>query len=111
MVCWTPGLVLLLLDGLKCNCYVLKVEKFCLVLAEFNSLMNPLIYSYRDQDMRLTFKRILCCACFGRGRGSQHAGVRFNALDQEVQSESNGSNNTHQLDLKSSTKNTKSSKR
>ncbi|KAM9454463.1 lysophosphatidic acid receptor 2b isoform 1-T3 [Clarias gariepinus] len=83
VVCWTPGLVLLLLDGVGCNCGVLKVEKFCLVLAELNSLINPIIYSYRDQDMRRTFKRILCCLCRRRGQSGQHPDVRFNTLNQE----------------------------
>lgn len=64
MICWTPGLVILLLDGLQCtSCQVLKYEKYCLVLAECNSLVNPIIYSCRDEDMRNTFKRILCFLC------------------------------------------------
>ncbi|XP_022530171.2 lysophosphatidic acid receptor 2b isoform X1 [Astyanax mexicanus] len=84
VICWTPGLVLLLLDGVNCGIIVLKFEKYFLVLAEFNSLMNPIIYSYRDQDMRRTFKRILCCLCPRAGHKGQHAGVRFNTLDQEA---------------------------
>ncbi|XP_017313176.1 lysophosphatidic acid receptor 2b isoform X1 [Ictalurus punctatus] len=84
VVCWTPGLVLLLLDGVKCNCGVLTVEKFVMILAELNSMMNPIIYSYRDQDMRNTFKRILCWLCFRRGQMGQHADVHFNTLTQEV---------------------------
>lgn len=64
VICWTPGLVILLLDGLQCtSCQVLKYEKYCLVLAECNSLVNPIIYSCRDKDMRNTFKRILCFLC------------------------------------------------
>lgn len=54
----------LLLDGLlgkasHANAY----EKFCLVIAECNSLVNPIIYSLRDDEMRRTFKWILCCPC------------------------------------------------
>ncbi|KAG9279001.1 lysophosphatidic acid receptor 2a [Astyanax mexicanus] len=64
VICWTPGLVILLLDGLNCSeCQVLKYEKYCLVLAECNSLVNPIIYSCRDKEMRKTFKRILCFLC------------------------------------------------
>lgn len=64
VICWTPGLVTLLLDGLlgkdsHANAY----EKFCLVIAECNSLVNPIIYSLRDNEMRRTFKSILCCLC------------------------------------------------
>nr|XP_046270695.1 lysophosphatidic acid receptor 2a [Scatophagus argus]XP_046270696.1 lysophosphatidic acid receptor 2a [Scatophagus argus]XP_046270697.1 lysophosphatidic acid receptor 2a [Scatophagus argus] len=67
VICWTPGLVTLLLDGLlgkasRANDY----EKFCLVIAECNSLVNPIIYSLRDEEMRGTFKSILCCLCSRR---------------------------------------------
>uniref|UniRef100_A0A8C9UWJ9 Lysophosphatidic acid receptor 2 n=1 Tax=Scleropages formosus TaxID=113540 RepID=A0A8C9UWJ9_SCLFO len=93
VICWTPGLVVLLLDGLHCiPCQVLKYEKYCLVLAECNSLMNPIIYSYRDEDMRRTFKRILCSLC-GRGRGRHWgtvSGIRFNTQEEEVLSQSIG---------------------
>lgn len=61
IVCWTPGLVLLLLDVFCEECNVLTFEKFFLLLAEFNSAMNPIIYSYRDKEMSITFKQILCC--------------------------------------------------
>ncbi|MCI4388408.1 hypothetical protein PGIGA_G00085530 [Pangasianodon gigas] len=61
IVCWTPGLVLLLLDVFCEECNVLAFEKFFLLLAEFNSAMNPIIYSYRDKEMSVTFKQILCC--------------------------------------------------
>ncbi|NXI58295.1 LPAR1 protein, partial [Chloroceryle aenea] len=43
------------------QCTVLAYEKFFLLLAEFNSAMNPIIYSYRDKEMSATFKQILCC--------------------------------------------------
>ncbi|CAL8318158.1 unnamed protein product [Lota lota] len=61
IVCWTPGLVLLLLDVCCSSCTVLTYEKFFLLLAEFNSAMNPIIYSYRDKEMSATFRQILCC--------------------------------------------------
>ncbi|XP_016387075.1 lysophosphatidic acid receptor 2b [Sinocyclocheilus rhinocerous] len=83
VVCWTPGLVLLLLDGSCESCDVLTYEKFFLVLAECNSFMNPIIYSYRDKDMRDTFKRILCFPCLGSQQKGEHSGVRFNTLEQE----------------------------
>ncbi|KAG8130472.1 hypothetical protein E2320_017102, partial [Naja naja] len=54
-------LVLLLLDVCCPQCDVLAYEKFFLLLAEFNSAMNPIIYSYRDKEMSATFKQILCC--------------------------------------------------
>ncbi|XP_038660067.1 lysophosphatidic acid receptor 1 [Scyliorhinus canicula] len=69
IVCWTPGLVLLLLDVFCPKCKVLTYEKFFLLLAEFNSAMNPIIYSYRDKEMSATFKQILCCQ---RNEGSSN---------------------------------------
>ncbi|XP_070791136.1 lysophosphatidic acid receptor 2 [Pituophis catenifer annectens] len=64
VICWTPGQVVLLLDGLGCkSCNVLAVEKYFLLLAEINSLINAIIYSYRDNEMRSTFRKILCFAC------------------------------------------------
>ncbi|XP_051245274.1 lysophosphatidic acid receptor 2a [Dicentrarchus labrax] len=64
IICWTPGLVTLLLDGLVGKAsHINAVEKFCLVIAECNSLVNPIIYSLRDDEMRTTFKTILYCLC------------------------------------------------
>ncbi|XP_057201420.1 lysophosphatidic acid receptor 2a [Triplophysa rosa] len=90
VICWTPGLVILLLDGLSCSkCEVLKYEKYCLVLAECNSLVNPIIYSFRDKDMRTTFKRILC---FPWRRMHQHegpSGIRFESVKTGAPPEKN----------------------
>ncbi|XP_070704810.1 lysophosphatidic acid receptor 2a [Pempheris klunzingeri] len=62
VICWTPGLVTLLLDGLLGKASHANVyEKFCLVMAECNSLVNPIIYSLRDNEMRRTFMWILSC--------------------------------------------------
>ncbi|KAL4648755.1 lysophosphatidic acid receptor 2-like [Arapaima gigas] len=86
VICWTPGLVVLLLDGLHCDpCKVLQYEKYCLVLAECNSLVNPIIYSYRDGNMRHTFRRILCCMCWNRGGRHREAmsQIRFNTQEEE----------------------------
>lgn len=71
VICWTPGQVLLLLDGLGCqSCDVLAVEKYVLLLAEGNSLINAVVYSWRDNEMRSTFRRLLRSPC---RRGSEYA--------------------------------------
>ncbi|NXI24628.1 LPAR2 protein, partial [Sterrhoptilus dennistouni] len=77
VVCWTPGQVLLLLDGLGCqSCDVLAVEKYVLLLAEVNSLINALVYSCRDSEMRSTFRRLLCLPCAGSAQYSvPHRGM------------------------------------
>ncbi|XP_006885918.1 PREDICTED: lysophosphatidic acid receptor 2 [Elephantulus edwardii] len=62
VVCWTPAQVVLLLDGLNCkSCNVFAVEKYFLLLAESNSLVNAVVYSCRDAEMRRTFRQLLCC--------------------------------------------------
>lgn len=77
MVCWTPGQVVLLLDGLDCkSCNVLAVEKYFLLLAEANSLVNAAVYSCRDAEMRRTFRRLLCCMCL---RWSNHKSARYSS--------------------------------
>uniref|UniRef100_A0A8C5QV26 Lysophosphatidic acid receptor 3 n=1 Tax=Leptobrachium leishanense TaxID=445787 RepID=A0A8C5QV26_9ANUR len=70
VICWTPGMVVLLLDGLNCTtCGVLQVKRWFLLLALANSVMNPIIYSYKDEEMWRTFKRMICCSG-GRDRRS-----------------------------------------
>ncbi|KAM4603950.1 lysophosphatidic acid receptor 2b isoform 1-T3 [Polymixia lowei] len=105
VICWTPGLVVLLLDGLGCDmCKVLRYEKYCLVLAECNSFVNPIIYSFRDKEMRRTFKRILCCLCRRDDDNSGESGVRFNTLEHEplksrrVKMEAKTNGTSHTLD-------------
>ncbi|XP_005993913.2 lysophosphatidic acid receptor 3 [Latimeria chalumnae] len=62
VVCWTPGLILLLLDGLHCiNCRVQTMKKWFLILALLNSGMNPIIYSYKDEEMWSTLKKMIYC--------------------------------------------------
>ncbi|KAM3864610.1 lysophosphatidic acid receptor 2b [Diretmus argenteus] len=96
VICWTPGLVMLLLDGLGCDrCQVLRYEKYCLVLAECNSFVNPIIYSFRDKDMRRTFKRILCCLFRRGGDQKGESEVRFSTLEHEVLSESTGGDDSN----------------
>jgi len=61
VICWTPGLMTLLLDGLMGkDSHAVKYEKYCLLIAVCNSLVNPIIYSLRDEHLRRTFKYILC---------------------------------------------------
>ncbi|KAK7126985.1 hypothetical protein R3I94_018232 [Phoxinus phoxinus] len=69
VICWTPGLVVLLLDGLKCDgCKVLQFKRWLLLLAVLNSVINPIIYSYRDEEMWTTIKNLMCCVRGGTRR-------------------------------------------
>ncbi|KAM9832618.1 lysophosphatidic acid receptor 3 [Neosynchiropus ocellatus] len=70
--CWTPGLVVLLMDGLNCQkCQVLKLKRWLLLLAVMNSVMNPCIYSYKDEEMWATFKNLM--RCIGNGTRRQRS--------------------------------------
>ncbi|XP_075878852.1 lysophosphatidic acid receptor 3 isoform X3 [Nelusetta ayraudi] len=69
VVCWTPGLVILLMDGLHCTkCHVTKLKRWLLLLAVLNSVMNPCIYSYKDEEMWTTIKNLMCCIGNGTRR-------------------------------------------
>ncbi|CAL8253236.1 unnamed protein product [Merluccius merluccius] len=69
VICWTPGLIVLLLDGLNCQkCQVLKFKHALVLLAVLNSVMNPCIYSYKDKEMWATFKNLIRCVGNGTRR-------------------------------------------
>ncbi|MEQ2170461.1 hypothetical protein GOODEAATRI_000489, partial [Goodea atripinnis] len=91
VLCWTPGLVLLMLDGVNCKCKVLSFEKYFLVLAECNSFVNPIVYCFRDQEMRRTFKELLCFLCRRKNGTSEN---QFTTL--EVLSETKGDYISHE---------------
>ncbi|XP_030324774.1 LIM homeobox transcription factor 1-beta-like [Calypte anna] len=87
VICWTPGQVVLLLDGLGCkSCNVLAVEKYVLLLAEINSLINAIVYSYRDNEMRSTFRRILCFLCYRNSKYTPTV-VKLNTMDRRTLSQ------------------------
>uniref|UniRef100_A0A7N8Y9N0 Lysophosphatidic acid receptor 3 n=1 Tax=Mastacembelus armatus TaxID=205130 RepID=A0A7N8Y9N0_9TELE len=72
VICWTPGLVVLLLDGLDCkSCNVMKLKRPLLLLAVLNSGINPCIYSYKDEEMWTTIKNLL--RCIGNGTRRQRS--------------------------------------
>lgn len=72
VICWTPGLVVLLMDGLNCQtCSVMLLKRWLLLLAVLNSVMNPCIYSYKDEEMWATFKNLL--RCIGNGTRRQRS--------------------------------------
>ncbi|XP_012713033.2 lysophosphatidic acid receptor 3 [Fundulus heteroclitus] len=77
VICWTPGLVVMLLDGMNCEkCDFKRVKSLILLLAVANSVMNPCIYSYKDREMWATFKNLV--RCIGNGTRQQRS-LRANA--------------------------------
>lgn len=84
--CWTPGLIVLLLDGLNCTtCNVVKLKRWLLLLAVLNSVMNPCIYSYKDEEMWATFKNLLRCIGNGtRRQRSTRANIRPQSSGQDT---------------------------
>ncbi|XP_037530535.1 lysophosphatidic acid receptor 3 [Nematolebias whitei] len=106
VICWTPGLVVLLMDGLNCHsCNVMKLKRWLLLLAVANSVMNPCIYSYKDEEMWITFKNLLRCICNGTRRqrsskanarplNSGHDTVTSQPSSEETKPDDNGVLNT-----------------
>lgn len=86
VICWTPGLVVLLLDGLNCHsCNVMKLKRWLLLLAVLNSVMNPCIYSYKDEEMWTTFKNLMRCIRNGtRRQRSIRANIRPPSSGQDT---------------------------
>ncbi|XP_017333721.2 lysophosphatidic acid receptor 3 [Ictalurus punctatus] len=86
VICWTPGFVVLLLDGLQCEkCNLLKFKRWFLLLAVLNSVMNPIIYSYKDDEMWVTIKNLLRCVYNGtRRQRSSRANTRATTSSTEM---------------------------
>ncbi|XP_060797749.1 lysophosphatidic acid receptor 3 isoform X2 [Neoarius graeffei] len=86
VICWTPGLIVLLLDGLNCDkCHLLKFKHGLVLLAILNSVMNPIVYSYKDDEMWSTIKNLLRCVCNGtRRQRSSKANTRAASSSTEM---------------------------
>ncbi|XP_063076010.1 melanocortin receptor 4 [Engraulis encrasicolus] len=70
VVCWAPFFLHLILmiscpRNPYCVCFMSHFNIY-LILIMCNSIIDPLIYAFRSQEMRKTFKEIFCCwtACF-----------------------------------------------
>ncbi|XP_026556038.1 lysophosphatidic acid receptor 3 [Pseudonaja textilis] len=89
IVCWTPGLVVLLLDGLNCTrCEVQNVKRWFLLLALLNSIMNPIIYSYKDDEMSNTMRRMICCSFEERSQEQRSSRIPSAVLGRSIDSSS-----------------------
>ncbi|XP_022609067.1 melanocortin receptor 5-like [Seriola dumerili] len=67
IVCWAPFFLHLILmiscpRNLYCVCFMSHFNMY-LILIMCNSVIDPLIYAFRSQEMRKTFKEIICCCC------------------------------------------------
>ncbi|XP_001518840.2 melanocortin receptor 5 [Ornithorhynchus anatinus] len=65
IVCWAPFFLHLILmiscpQNIYCICFMSHFNMY-LILIMCNSVIDPLIYAFRSQEMRKTFKEILCC--------------------------------------------------
>nr|XP_057944988.1 melanocyte-stimulating hormone receptor [Doryrhamphus excisus] len=68
IVCWGPFFLHLILiltcpTNPFCNCFFRNFNLF-LILIICNSLIDPLIYAYRSQELRKTLQELLLCSCF-----------------------------------------------
>ncbi|MBN3313253.1 LPAR3 protein, partial [Atractosteus spatula] len=103
VICWTPGLVVLLLDGLNCKqCKLLGFKRWFLLLAVLNSVLNPIIYSYKDEEMWMTFKNMIRCVCTGtrRQRSSRaNSKALSSSLDISIRATEDGKINTEECKI------------
>ncbi|XP_043973270.1 melanocortin 5a receptor [Gambusia affinis] len=65
IVCWAPFFLHLILmiscpRNLYCVCFMSHFNMY-LILIMCNAVIDPLIYAFRSQEMRKTFKEIICC--------------------------------------------------
>eukprot|EP00062_Callorhinchus_milii_P010675 gi/632955938/ref/XP_007893711.1/ PREDICTED: melanocortin receptor 4 [Callorhinchus milii] len=65
VVCWAPFFMHLILMiscpwNPYCVCFMSHFNMY-LILIMCNSVVDPLIYAFRSQEMRKTFKDIICC--------------------------------------------------
>ncbi|XP_056322724.1 melanocortin receptor 4 [Danio aesculapii] len=65
VVCWAPFFLHLILmiscpRNPYCICFMSHFNMY-LILIMCNSVIDPLIYAFRSQEMRKTFKEICCC--------------------------------------------------
>ncbi|XP_038649564.1 lysophosphatidic acid receptor 3 [Scyliorhinus canicula] len=89
--CWTPGLMVVFLDGVNCtSCKVLAAKIWVLLLALTNSLMNPIIYSYKDPEMWHVIRRMLLGGCGSKVEMERDAlkstSNRHSAISENVES-------------------------
>ncbi|XP_063088087.1 melanocortin receptor 5 [Cavia porcellus] len=71
IVCWAPFFLHLILmlscpKNIYCSCFMSHFNMY-LILIMCNSVIDPLIYAFRSQEMRKTFKEIICCHGFRIG--------------------------------------------
>ncbi|XP_051019478.1 melanocortin receptor 5 [Acomys russatus] len=68
IVCWSPFFLHLILmlscpQNIYCSCFMSYFNMY-LILIMCNSMIDPLIYALRSQEMRRTLKEIICCHGF-----------------------------------------------
>ncbi|XP_069752123.1 glucose-dependent insulinotropic receptor [Narcine bancroftii] len=65
MVAWAPFFIASTVQAccIKCQLYII-IEDYLWLLGLSNSLMNPLIYSYWQKDVRVNVCQMCCCAKF-----------------------------------------------
>uniref|UniRef100_A0A8C5SAS3 Melanocortin receptor 5 n=1 Tax=Laticauda laticaudata TaxID=8630 RepID=A0A8C5SAS3_LATLA len=76
IVCWAPFFLHLILmiscpKNLYCVCFMSHFNMY-LILIMCNSVIDPLIYAFRSQEMWKTFKEIICCYSMNCGLPSKY---------------------------------------
>lgn len=62
VICWVPTLMIYFLANvLPSESMYSVLHKITIVLATFNSSINPVVYSLRSQQFRQNLSRLVCC--------------------------------------------------
>ncbi|XP_049757256.1 melanocortin receptor 5 [Elephas maximus indicus] len=68
IVCWAPFFLHLILmiscpQNFYCSCFMSRFNMYVILITS-SSVTEPLIYAFCSQEMRKTFKEIICCCGF-----------------------------------------------
>ncbi|KAM8834969.1 glucose-dependent insulinotropic receptor [Synchiropus picturatus] len=70
LLLWCPFFVGCIVQLLCKNCKLIKVlENYLWLLGLSNSLINPLVYAYRQREVRMELAAMFCCSSGLRARG------------------------------------------
>lgn len=82
IICWTPFVICLIYKrNLQSHNIDSKLYSLSYILVTMSSLVNPLIYAWKNKDFRSTFAEFLRCRSAAKQSAQGHQNAAFNADD------------------------------